>query len=335
MAGFSDAEILRLCNRQGFKGFKAPPYWTAEVYGFGKWIREYCNYPWYLPLCIYTDHGPPMSDTPSKQELESGAPYLFFHSLALAKKWKEITKKEGFVLYSPFVYYRRKKNLHRSPNARGTLAFPAHTNINIEDQSDVGTYIKQLLKLPRKFQPVSVCLFYDDIKKGKHRIFQKYKIPIYTAGYYYNDRFTERFYDILKNFKYATSNKVGSYLYYAVEMGLPFSIYGQKQKYINKGDPNLSAGEYDSYKLSALYRRIHRMFNGLHTKISPEQKRFVEINLGLRDGISPPQMRNILYKSLFQWVFSSRPIMWFFKIAWVVIQSALLKIRGLFGDQLH
>lgn len=323
MAGMTERKIQELCDMKKARGFKAPPYWPSEIYGFGKWIREYCGYPRFLPLCIYTDHGPPILDVPLRQEIESGAPYQFCHSPTLVQKWRKRLKKEASVLYSPFIFCRRKRNFYKSRIAEGTLAFPAHTTANIDDNSDMEVYIKQLLKLPKRFQPVSVCLYYDDIKKNKHKIFQKYKIPIYTAGYYFDERFTERFYEILKNFKYATSNTAGSYLYYAVEMGIPFSIYGQKQKYVNKNDSNLSTGEYDPYKLSAFYRRLDGMFRGLNTKVIPEQKDFVEVNLGLKDGLEPDGMKKILYKSFFIWLFSFRVFKWLAKIVEVSMRYYL------------
>lgn len=303
--------ILELCKPNQLDVFKMLPYWTAEVYGFGKWIREYARFPKFLPLCIYTDHGPPVLGYPMKQEIDSDAPSLFTHSPGYAKKWKEITGKDCFILYSPFVFCREKLKINKLADARGTIAFPAHTTANTEDESDIEVYVKQLIKMPAKFQPVSVCLHYSDILKGADKVYRKYKIPIYTAGYYFDDRFSERFYDILKRFKYATSNLVGSYLYYAVEMGIPFSIYGQKQELINKSDPNLSHGEYDPYKMSSFYRKAFKLFRGLNINITPKQKNFVEINLGLRDAVGPSEMREILYKSLFEWMFSLRPV-WLF-----------------------
>ena len=290
----------------------------------GKWIREYSHYPKFLPLCIYTDHGP-MTLGIMKQELESGAPYQFYHSPSLVKKWKEITKKEAFVLYSPYIYCRKRLGISRSANAKGTIAFPAHSTVDIDDILDIEVYIKQLLMLPREFQPISVCLYYSDIKKNQHKIFQKYNIPVYTAGYYFDERFAERLYNILKNFKYATSNVAGSYLYYAVEMGIPFSIFGQKQKLFNKSDPNLDKGEFDPYKLSALHRKVHKMFSGLQTKITSEQKEFIEINLGLKDGVKPSQLRHILFKALFKWLFSFRVFSLVAKLLRKLVKVSLLQ----------
>lgn len=307
MTSPEEKELNSLCQsdpKPAWRFFPSP-YWTAEVYSFGKYIRQYGRFPSFLPLCIFTDHGAGSIDYPAKHEIESDAPCQFYHSPKTFTEWKKISTKSCYVLYSPFVFYRRKNRIERATDAKGTIAFPAHTTTVIEDASDIEIYIKQLLELPQEFQPVSVCLHMHDIRKGRHKIFLKHKIPVYTAGDGNDYRFCERFYNILKKFRYATSNMVGSYLYYSVEMGIPFSIYGNKQIFINSGDPNVPLGEYDPYKEFPSYRKAYDMFNGLYTEIMQEQREIVETDLGLRDGISRAKMAYVLYSSFIKWAFLS------------------------------
>lgn len=300
-----EKELLSLCqNRAPVQRIALSQFWTAEIYSFGKYIREYGFFPSSWPLCIYTDHGVGRREYPFEHELKSGAPCQFYHSPKSVEVWKKYSTKPCHVLYSPFAFYRRKNKIEKASNASGTIAFPAHTTQAIDDVSDIEIYIDQLLALPEEFQPVSVCLHMHDINKGRHKIFLKHKVPVYTAGESLDDRFVERFYSILKNFAYATSNLVGSYLYYSVEMGIPFSIYGNKQVFINKGDPNVTIGEYDPYKEYRYYRQVYDMFYGLHTEITEKQRELVETDLGLRDGVSRLKMARILYTSLFKYAVS-------------------------------
>lgn len=296
-------------------------YWTAETYSFGKHIREYGFYPSFLPLCVYTDHGAGTIDKPFKHELESDAPCQLYHSPDSVREWAKFSAKPCHVLYSPFVFYRKNRHIEQVPSAKGTIAFPAHSTPSIDDVSDIEIYIKQLLTLPEQFQPVSVCLHMHDINKGRHKVFEKHGIPVHTAGNAEDDRFAERFYDIIKNFRYATSNMVGSYLYYCVEMGMPFSIYGEKQQFINREDTNIVSGEYDPYKLFESCRVAHDLFSGLYTDITEEQKKFVETHLGLYDGVGRIKMAIILYTSLVTWLYRNK-----------FIQKKLLqKFKALFG----
>lgn len=302
-------ELLRLCQdcQDRTAGFHIipSPYWTAEIYSFGKYIREYGYFPSFLPLCIYTAHGAGSFDYPFKHELESNAPCQFYQSPKTVHEWKKHSSKPCYVLYSPFVFYRKKNKIQKSSTARGTIAFPAHTTTVIDDVSDVELYIQQLQALPQEFQPVSVCLHMHDINKGRHKVFLKHDMPVYTAGNSLDYRFAERFYDILRRFSFSTSNIIGSYTYYSVEMGIPFSIYGNKQVFINKGDSNVVLGEYDPYKEFHSYRTMYDLFLGLHTEITQEQRDIVETDLGLRDGISRAKMSYVLYTSFFKWLISS------------------------------
>ena len=301
-----ERELIDLCQPKASVSFQIipSPYWTAEVYGFGKYIREYGYYPFFLPLCVYTDHGPGGIDEPAKHELESPAPTQLYHSPQAVKNWHRFTAKPCYCLYSPFVYYRKSRGIERALDAGGTLAFPAHTTQSIEDISDIGMYIDQLLAMPEEFQPVSVCLHMHDVNKGRYKTFMERNIPVFTAGSVSDYRFTERFYSILRNFAYATSNLVGSYTYYAIEMGIPFSIYGNRQKYINKDDPNICIGEYDPYKEDKAYKRAHDIFTGLFTSITSEQKEMVDTGLGIRNGISRWKMAQVLYMSFLKFTFS-------------------------------
>ena len=288
-------------------------YWTTEVYGLGKFIRKYGYYPKWLPLCVYTDHGP-REHKPSKYELESSAPVQMYHSPNSVKHWKKVSDKPCYCYLSPFVYYRRTNGISVDQNAKGTIAFPAHTTPAIDDISDIQTYIDDLQKLPEEFQPVSVCLHMHDINKGVHNKFIAAGFPVYTAGHASDYDYIERFYSIIKQFKYGTSNTFGSYIFYCIELGIPFSIIGAKQKFINKSDPNVVIGEYDPYKECMHYREASDLFAGINTVINQNQREYVNFHLGLKDTISRKKMAAVLYYALLRNIFSmewiTRAIKW-------------------------
>lgn len=320
--GLTEKEILNLCsdvNNHPF--FRLAPYWTAEIYSFGKYIRKYGYYPSYLPLAIYTDHGAGrIENQPYKNELENDAPYMFYHSPESVKVWQKFSKKPCSVLYSPFVFCRKINQIEKSADAKGTIAFPTHSTADINNLTDVKKYIEQLKALPEKFQPISVSLHISDIKKNEHRIYLENGIPVYTAGGN-NDNFAKNFYNILKNFSYATSNLIGSCTYYSVEMGVPFFIYGDKPELVNAGNENIPAGKYDFYAGHDYYQRLHNIFSGLDCEITSEKKTLIETDLGLYEGVSRLKMTYILYTSLFKWIFSAAFVRWVKDIFRKVLKS--------------
>ena len=302
MQGFDENKLLELCDEKYVhNGFALWNYWTAENYSFGRHIRRYAFFLPFLPLNIYTDHGAAsLSDKPYAHELEAKAYCQFYHSPELVNNWKKYSNKPCYTLYSPFVSYRRKNKIEQNINAKGTLAFPAHSTTTIEDVSDIEEYIKQLKELPEEFQPISVCLHMHDVNKKQYEIFTKHKIPVYTAGHVCDYRFAERFYNIARNFKYTTSNMIGSYSFYCVEMGIPFSLYGNSPILMNTGDPNVEIGEWNQFKSSSQHIKMQKLFEGLQKTVTDEQKNTVEKDLGLIDGCSRFEMAKILYLAYFK-----------------------------------
>jgi len=292
--GYTKEKIEQLCDDKfAHKGFSEWIYWTSEVYSFGKYIRDYGLYPKFLPLMCYCNHGIG-DDMVYDHELKNDASCMFVFSDKKCTDYKKESRKPCYIIPAPFVWYRKKYYIEPLNTAKGTLAFPAHTTPEIDLGSDIELYIQELRNLPEEFQPVSVCIHMHDVNKGQHEIFLKHGIPVYTVGNAFDYRFAKRFYDILKNFKYTTSNMVGSYTYYSVEMGIPFSIYGDRPILINNADENIEKGEYQFLK-NECYKQSSILFAGLQKEITKEQKEYVEKSLGIQDCASRSQIAKALY----------------------------------------
>lgn len=280
------------------------PYWTANIYGFGKWIRLYGYYPPGLPLCIYTDHGPgENNELPSPHELACPAPVQFYHSARKVEKWRAMSSKPCYVLHSPFVFARRSLGIEHSTTAVGTLFFVAHSTPSIDAYKPVEVYDREIRALPERYHPVTVCLHIHDVSKGVGEQFAALGYPVVTAGDSLDQRFTERFYLILSNYKYVVSDLFGSYALYATEMGIPFGLYGMVPEYENKCDPNVEQGVYRSYRDTPYYKRALKLFGHLPgEEVTEDQLEFATYHLGIKDGVSRAEMALILYKSLFSWL---------------------------------
>lgn len=298
--GYTSQELLNLCSQHHVNWGLAPwKYWPAEIYSFGRHIRSYACYPRLLPLYCYAGHGVSSACVEIlPHELENDACVQLYYSPYIASLFKKVSDKPCYCVLAPFVWYRKKNNICISSNARGTLAFPSHSTPDIDLSSDIEEYIQELKNLPAKYQPVCVCLHMHDINKGQHHIFLKHGIPVYTAGNASDIRFAERWYDLIRNFRYTTSNLIGSYVLYSIEMGIPFFIYGKEPKYYNKSNDNLPKGDY-LYHNDA-YVRIYKIFNKISDIITDEQKIFAEKNLGVYDSVSRFKMAKILYMAYFK-----------------------------------
>lgn len=280
------------------------PYWTANIYGFGKWIRRYGYYPPCLPLCIYTDHGAgDPGASPYFHELQSSAPVQFYHVKSAVVRWKDVSRKPCYILYSPFVFARHTLGIERSNSAHGTIFFVAHSTSSILDNKAVDAYHQEISALPERFRPITICLHIHDLRKGLDGEYLERGYQVVTAGDSLDQRFTERFYRLLGQHQYALSNLFGSYGLYATEMGIPFGLYGTDPEYYNQGDSNIEKGEYTSYRHTSFYQRAIELFGRLpEDSVTPEQLEFARYQLGVNDGITRAEMARVLYKSLFVWM---------------------------------
>lgn len=280
------------------------PYWTAGIYGFSKWIRRYGYYPPFLPLCIYTDHGPgDSSRSPYRHELQSDAPVQFYHSRGAIERWRKVSDKPCYHLHSPFVFARHTLGIERNQCAKGSIFFPSHNTESITDQNDPHQYAQEIAELPERFHPVTICLHISDMRRGLDKIYEAYSFEVVTAGDSLHQDFTERFYRIIRNYRYSLSNEFGAYGLYATELGIPFGLYGTKPRYYNGGDENFQIGDYECYKSKDYYTNAMSLFDRLPAdEITAEQKEFAEEYLGLRGGVSRAKMAGILYRALGSWV---------------------------------
>ena len=108
--GFSSQTLESLCDAQhGHHGFAPWMFWTAELYSFGKYIRDYAYLPSFVPLNCYTDHGPGyFSDSIPPHELDNKAAVQLYHSPCTVKMFKEASPKPCYCMLSPLVWYRKK-----------------------------------------------------------------------------------------------------------------------------------------------------------------------------------------------------------------------------------
>lgn len=294
-------DLIKLAEEQELGQGRKVIFESSECYGFGKYLRKYAFYPSFIPLFVCTDHGPSQRDVPTYIEIESAPPVMLYHSQRLVSEWRKLSVAKSEVMLSPFVFYRKSKRIEKRIDAQGTLVFPVHSTDRIDACYDIDEYIDRLQSLPEKYHPISVCMYYKDIQNGLHEKFIRRNIDVFCAGHIYDDSFIERFYEILRNFKFTTSNHMGSYAFYSVEMDIPFFIYGKEIEMVNKGDPNCPQGNYSPVKEFGQLKKATSIFSNIKDHISPEQKRFVEDELGVKTGDGRLKMCAILYLAAFLW----------------------------------
>ena len=288
--GQTEEELLKLCDdKYANKGNAKWLYWPSEVYSFGKYYREQAFYPSFLPLHVYSIHGVEVGATVYPHELNNDSEAMFVFSKEKQQAFMEKSKKPCYITIPPLIWYRKHHKIKQDKNARGTIVFPCHSIPTEEAVFDLQNFISEIKSLPRDMQPVCVCLHMHDINKGQHKVFLENGIPVYTAGNAFDKRYGKRFYDILKHFKYSCSNLVGSYAFYSIEMGIPFSLISEQPTYFNHSNSENPLGEL-KIEASPVFKA------GINKTITEEQKRYVAIHTGTQ-CISRLKFSKILWSS--------------------------------------
>ncbi|MGM0695010.1 MAG: hypothetical protein ACQEUN_16650 [Pseudomonadota bacterium] len=256
-------------------------------YGLKEIISEYLDIGEGYEIRAHMQHGFYMKDKLTNWYLDPSASFMLVWNKRMEKMWREATDVPVAICGAPFVLYRQMKGLSTADNSQGTVVFPHHSTESISPQFDLGAYSEELMRLEKEFQPITVCLYYKDYKVYRSA-YEKYGFNVVTAGPPGDQRFVERFYNILLNNRYATSNDIGSAAFYAVEAGIPFFLLGRKPKALNtKTGKEQILGEF--------YESAYDLFDGNIGQSAHEKLQFVKRECGLDDALSPGEIRKQLF----------------------------------------
>jgi hypothetical protein len=270
----------------------------ARNYGFNIILKEYAQFPRWLPLPCHFEHG----WTPLPEALESDIrvkkPLMLVFSKRRFKDWKRRSKIPAVIMGSPFIHYKNLHKLKRKEDAKGTIAFPSHSTYDLKIHFDIEKFCKALKRLPKDFHPITICLFWIDYV-DKADIYRKFGFKVVTAGPKFTNstNFVKNYYDILSNHRYAVSNEIGSYTFYAVDFGLPFFIAGEAPLLENesKRDANVAEASYlDDYLWGNKTMNLFR--TGPVKQISMAQQQFVAKEMGTNDCLSSDKLNKLLWK---------------------------------------
>jgi hypothetical protein len=271
-----------------------------KSYGHDKILRAYMGLPKPFPLNVQIQHGWYKKYIPDLETADQISVMLVW-SKRIADEWKKQTDKEVLISGAPFLMYKEMHNISKAPDASGTVVFPAHSTASGVQTYDAEDYCRQLSALPEQMKPITVCLHYRDMG-GYANQFAKHGFKVVTAGEsrQSGDGFVRNFYRILSSHRYCTSNEVGSYVFYAVEMDIPFFLYGP---------PSDIPVEKERTEAQIEYRAmVHELFSEFHEPIPERIKKFVLDELGCQDRVDAASLRRFFIKKFFTHELPNYPV---------------------------
>lgn len=310
------------------KHFSSPS--GDKCYGMGNALKRYLKLPQFFPLYIELDHGVGLVETPNNCQLQTKYPILVTREGQKKELLKH--KKKAYVTGSTFVHYRKSNKIELSPEAVGTVCFPVHSTHLIDVVFDWEKYCEELLNLPQQFHPITICIYWSDLLKNRHKPFLDKKINVVTAGHMADPSFTHNFYHILRKHKYGTSNQISSCTFYCVEMGIPFFLYGDEPLFNNfGGDHNRPNGsfnlspkiEYNPFKFSSL--------DDIELNVS--MQKLSDEKLGIKDKVNKKELVLVIVVSAISEIPSViKTILINTKICIVKVRNKLLNLLNFYSD---
>lgn len=307
------------------------------VYGENSLVKTYLDLSSF-PSGVVIQHGWTPRNNILPSELENTRWLMLCLNKRYKSKWVEQSNIPCEIIGSPFVHYRRLAKIIQCVNAKGTLAFPAHSIKEIHANYDLNKYCDELNNLPSEFQPVTICLHHLDImhyqmdEKFRERGFD---VACITANKKAPP--AESFYNLIKNFKYTTSNEPGSYTFYSVEMNIPFFVLGDLAIRDNTTGTNIDVPQKTYTLTDFKYGKIaYDLFsNHPRDRITKEQRDFVLSELGMLDCAPKSVLAEMLNEITLKQQGSNDGYKAFMKRIWRLVKKPQLFLEALKDIYLH
>ena len=248
---------------------------------------------------------------------------MLVHSKRRLIAWRKKSKLPVYVIGSPFVLYKNMKRIKKNKNAQGTVVCPSHSTYDLSADFHVQNFCDELKKMPKKYHPITICLFWTDYIDRSSHTYRKNGFKVVTAGFRIGNSlsFVSNFYKILSRHKYAVSNDIGSATFYAVDMRLPFFLVGDMPVVRNNKNRDVNIGASSTMVDHEIGRKAWKLFSGgPQDIITRQQSMFVDSELGIRDNVSPNQLNKLL------WQYAKKDKYWYAKIPGHILETLVYDI---------
>lgn len=272
-------------------------------YGYENIFLKYCGLPLIFPFLPCYDHGLSFEDIPSRNSTLNhlSNTYLCWGE-RIFNNIKSKTSKKPILTGAPFIFYKKENDIKKN-TTRKTLFFTSHSTDKISQNigpKDIDIMIK---KLDHSFKPVDICLHWTDI--GDKEVYEQMGYNVYSAGKIFDDNFVKNFYEIITNYEFTMSNKLGTYILYSLDLDIPFSLVGQEPLYYNHSNDKNKPKQYKvtDYEYG---REITKLFYGNNLSINEDQKNFMKLETGLNNLIHEKDLKKIITNEFFNSFYSFR-----------------------------
>lgn len=279
-------------------------YWPNSNYGFSSVLKTYAQAPADEPLWGLIPHGVYLDgDHLFEGEIEAPVPAVFSFPAYRDEVWAKRTDKLVIGSAAPFVYaveLMRSAGWAMPERRSGTIVFPMHSTATIETNTRWSRLADELVALPDEFQPVTVCLHWQDLARKREAEFARRGMRVVSAGHLTDQEFLFRMIHLMSQHRYAASNAVASNLFYAVWLGMPYFLVGrQPELSLTRGNEHLRSqynlgSDAAALRTEAVRGQFASLPDGSQLEPTGEQLRIASEYLGVDRLRTPEGLRDDL-----------------------------------------
>ncbi len=272
-----------------------------ESYGMYRILRDEVGEQ-FNHRCVALQHGWTAMPGAVPTDLLMPRPVMLAWNTRYKQDWDRQSKRPCYVITAPFVSYRQRHHIQKREDAKGTLFYISHSTHAEDSQFDVRELCERIKALPSEFHPITLSIYTTDKHNEQHNaIYEEYGFDTVCLTDFKGVPYYEAFYQVISQFQYTASNEPGSYSFYSIEMGTPFFCVGAPANRPNihgfcfgqsTPPPRITICDFEYGKKA--YDLFAQQPYGV---INDEQRAFVECELGIRDGISIDELREVLRKA--------------------------------------
>jgi hypothetical protein len=223
-------------------------------------------------------------------------------SKELVKMYHQYTSNPDIYAVGAAFFYAKsllnKEQLYSEKQRLGKnlLAFPMHSQSNVDTNYDPDKFLNILVDERKRFDTVRVCMYWKDILRGSHKVFQNAGFECVCNGHLFDPNFLRRQKTLFELADATISNGVGSHIGYSLFMEKPHWLIDDEYEYVNT-EKGGDADDLTDVSTKDNFQRVKNAFlDNADYVITQEQRDVIEEFWGISDMKTPDELKDILLK---------------------------------------
>jgi len=260
-------------------------YPGAGFYGIKEIMLSYAKLPNYFPFPVAVQHG--WQCIATSFESSAKPPEIWVWSERIAKDYERFYPKAKIRVVGSFFSYYMKLTVKNNCEdcCQGSICITPHSSHFARTEYSIDKYINGLSALGSEYMPITVMLYYLDMKPEIIDAYNKAGFNVVANGSLFSSDFIPNFIENVSGKRYCIYSDIGSAVFFCSDMGLDLVRLDVPSTFLNMGNIHLS--EHKSADSVDQMEALLRSFG----------KEDYVMELGKENLLSSSEMRNMILRN--------------------------------------